>query len=129
MKALRDSIADNIDVLQSSKYINEDSEQQNVYNQAVNKAKNIINDQPTPVMAIDAIQSVLNEVKQTKDNLHGDQKLANDKTNAQATLNALNHLNQAQRSNLETKVQNSNSRPEVQKVVQLANQLNEAMKN
>ena len=27
MKALRDSIADNIDVLQSSKYINEDSEQ------------------------------------------------------------------------------------------------------
>lgn len=129
MKALRESIADNIDVLQSSKYINEDSEQQNVYNQAVNKAKNIINDQPTPVMAIDAIQSVLNEVKQTKDNLHGDQKLANDKTNAQATLNALNHLNQAQRSNLETKVQNSNSRPEVQKVVQLANQLNEAMKN
>ncbi len=129
MKALRDSIADNIEVLQSSKYINEDSEQQNVYNQAVNKAKNIINDQPTPVMAIDAIQSVLNEVKQTKDNLHGDQKLANDKTNAQATLNALNHLNQAQRSNLETKVQNSNSRPEVQKVVQLANQLNEAMKN
>ena len=48
---------------------------QNVYNQAVNKAKNIINDQPTPVMAIDAIQSVLNEVKQTKDNLHGDQNL------------------------------------------------------
>lgn len=128
MKALRDSIADNNEVLQSSKYINEDSEQQNAYNQAVNKAKNILNDQPTPVMANDEIQSVLNEVKQTKDNLHGDQKLANDKTNAQATLNALNHLNQAQRGNLETKVQNSNSRPEVQKVVQLANQLNDAMK-
>ena len=107
---------------------NEDSEQQNAYNQAVNKAKNIINDQPTPVMANDEIQSVLNEVKQTKDNLHGDQKLANDKTDAQATLNALNYLNQAQRGNLETKVQNSNSRPEVQKVVQLANQLNDAMK-
>ena len=128
MKALRDSIADNNEILQSSKYINEDSEQQNAYNQAVNKAKNIINDQPTPVMANDEIQSVLNEVKQTKDNLHGDQKLANDKTDAQATLNALNHLNQAQRGNLETKVQNSNSRPEVQKVVQLANQLNDAMK-
>ena len=79
-------------------------------------------------MANDEIQSVLNEVKQTKDNLHGDQKLANDKTDAQATLNALNYLNQAQRGNLETKVQNSNSRPEVQKVVQLANQLNDAMK-
>ncbi|EGG67920.1 putative extracellular matrix-binding protein ebh [Staphylococcus epidermidis VCU144] len=128
MKALRDSIADNNEILQSSKYFNEDSEQQNAYNQAVNKAKNIINDQPTPVMANDEIQSVLNEVKQTKDNLHGDQKLANDKTDAQATLNALNYLNQAQRGNLETKVQNSNSRPEVQKVVQLANQLNDAMK-
>lgn len=128
MKALRDSIADNNEILQSSKYFNEDSEQQNAYNQAVNKAKNIINDQPTPVMANDEIQSVLNEVKQTKDNLHGDQKLANDKTEAQATLNALNYLNQAQRGNLETKVQNSNSRPEVQKVVQLANQLNDAMK-
>ncbi|MGC9631398.1 hypothetical protein ACO2E2_06680 [Staphylococcus epidermidis] len=115
MKALRDSIADNNEILQSSKYFNEDSEQQNAYNQAVNKAKNIINDQPTPVMANDEIQSVLNEVKQTKDNLHGDQKLANDKTDAQATLNALNYLNQAQRGNLETKVQNSNSRPEVQK--------------
>lgn len=128
MKALRDSIADNNEILQNSKYFNEDSEQQNAYNQAVNKAKNIINDQPTPVMSNDEIQSVLNEVKQTKDNLHGDQKLANDKTDAQATLNALNHLNQAQRGNLETKVQNSNSRPEVQKVVQLANQLNDAMK-
>ncbi len=128
MKALRDSIADNNEILQSSKYFNEDSEQQNAYNQAVNKAKNIINDQPTPVMANDEIQSVLNEVKQIKDNLHGDQKLANDKTDAQATLNALNYLNQAQRGNLETKVQNSNSRPEVQKVVQLANQLNDAMK-
>ena len=66
MKALRDSIADNNEILQSSKYFNEDSEQQNAYNQAVNKAKNIINDQPTPVMANDEIQSVLNEVKQTK---------------------------------------------------------------
>ena len=127
MKALRDSIADNNEILQSSKYFNEDSEQQNAYNQAVNKAKNIINDQPTPVMANDEIQSVLNEVKQTKDNLHGDQNLLT--TDAQATLNALNYLNQAQRGNLETKVQNSNSRPEVQKVVQLANQLNDAMKN
>ena len=65
MKALRDSIADNNEILQSSKYFNEDSEQQNAYNQAV-KLKNIINDQPTPVMANDEIQSVLNEVKQTK---------------------------------------------------------------
>jgi hypothetical protein len=40
-------------------------------------------------MANDEIQSVLNEVKQTKDNLHGDQKLANDKTDAQATLNVI----------------------------------------
>ena len=69
------------------------------------------------------------KLNKLKDNLHGDQKLANDKTDAQATLNALNYLNQAQRGNLETKVQNSNSRPEVQKVVQLANQLNDAMKN
>ena len=66
MKALRDSIADNNEILQSSKYFNEDSEQQNAYNQAVNKAKNIINDQPTPVMANDEIQSVqmkLNKLK------------------------------------------------------------------
>ncbi|MEQ6006501.1 hypothetical protein [Staphylococcus saccharolyticus] len=34
MKALRDSIADNNQVMQSSKYINENSEQQNAYNQA-----------------------------------------------------------------------------------------------
>ena len=43
------------------------------------------------------------KLNKLKDNLHGDQKLANDKTDAQATLNALNYLNQAQRGNLETK--------------------------
>ena len=103
MKALRDSIADNEQVLHSSKYINEDPEQQAAYNQAVTKAKNIINDNPDPTLSNSDVQNIVNEVTQAKDNLHGDQKLATDKTNAKDTLDHLTHLNHAQNKNLRKK--------------------------
>ena len=51
MKALRDAIKDNQQVLQSSNYKNEDPAQQNAYNQAVAKALDIVNDRPTPTLS------------------------------------------------------------------------------
>ncbi|MDR5604442.1 hypothetical protein RCO12_13755, partial [Staphylococcus coagulans] len=128
MKALKESIKDQPQTEASSKFINEDQAQKDAYTQAVQHAKDLINKTTDPTLAKSIIDQATQAVTDAKNNLHGDQKLANDKTDAQATLNALNYLNQAQRGNLETKVQNSNSRPEVQKVVQLANQLNDAMK-
>lgn len=128
MKALRDSIADNEQVLHSSKYINEDPEQKAAYNQAVTKAKNIINDNSSPTLSNSEVQNIVNEVTQAKDNLHGDQKLATDKTNAKATLDNLTHLNHAQRHELEEEIHDATTRPGVQDVVKLANQLNDAMK-
>ena len=128
MKALRDSIADNEQVLHSSKYINEDPEQQAAYNQAVTKAKNIINDNPDPTLSNSDVQNIVNEVTQAKDNLHGDQKLATDKTNAKDTLDHLTHLNHAQRQELDEEIRDATTRPGVQSVAKLANQLNDAMK-
>ena len=48
-------------------------------------------------------KNIVNEVTQAKDNLHGDQKLATDKTNAKDTLDHLTHLNHAQNKNLRKK--------------------------
>ncbi|WP_186298965.1 hypothetical protein, partial [Staphylococcus epidermidis] len=89
MKPLTHSIPHNNQILQTTNYFNQHSQQQNPYNQPLNKPKNIINHQPTPLIPNHHIQSLLNQVKQTKHNLHPDQKLPNDKTHAQPTLNAL----------------------------------------
>ncbi|OHO70132.1 hypothetical protein HMPREF2580_06500 [Staphylococcus sp. HMSC036D05] len=128
MKALRDAIKDNQQVLQSSNYKNEDPAQQNAYNQAVAKALDIINDRPTPTLSNETVQKVVDEVTQAKQNLRGEQKLADDKANAERTLNQLTHLNPAQREDLENQIHNATIRPEVQDAVKLANQLNDAMK-
>ena len=128
MKALRDAIKDNQQVLQSSNYKNEDPAQQNAYNQAVAKALDIVNDRPTPTLSNETVQKVVDEVTQAKQNLRGEQKLADDKANAERTLNQLTHLNPAQREDLENQIHNATIRPEVQDAVNLANQLNDAMK-
>ena len=70
----------------------------------------------------------MDEVTQAKQNLRGEQKLADDKANAERTLNQLTHLNPAQREDLENQIHNATIRPEVQDAVNLANQLNDAMK-
>ncbi|WP_422124956.1 DUF1542 domain-containing protein [Staphylococcus caprae] len=128
MKALRDSISDHQQVLQSSNYKNEDPVQQDAYNQAVAKALEIISDRPTPNLTNETIQRVVDEVTQAKQNLRGEQKLAEDKANAEATLNQLTHLNPAQREDLENQIHNATNRPEVHDAINLANQLNDAMK-
>lgn len=58
MKALRDAIKDNQQVLQSSNYKNEDPAQQNAYNQAVAKALDIVNDRPTPTLSNETVQKL-----------------------------------------------------------------------
>ena len=73
MKALRDAIKDNQQVLQSSNYKNEDPAQQNAYNQAVAKALDIVNDRPTPTLSNETVQKVVDEVTQAKQNLRGEQ--------------------------------------------------------
>ncbi|MGT0299073.1 hypothetical protein ACV566_12180 [Staphylococcus aureus] len=52
-------------------------------------------------------------VNQAKDNLHGDQKLADDKQHAVTDLNQLNGLNNPQRQALVSQINNAATRGEV----------------
>ncbi|HCZ8900032.1 TPA: GA module-containing protein, partial [Staphylococcus aureus] len=64
---------------------------------------------------------------QAKDNLHGDQKLADDKQHAVTDLNQLNGLNNPQRQALESQINNAATRDEVAQKLAEAKALDQAM--
>lgn len=97
MHGLRQSIQDNAATKANSKYINEDQPEQQNYDQAVQAANNIINEQ-TATLDNNAINQAAATVNTTKAALHGDVKLQNDKDHAKQTVSQLAHLNNAQKT-------------------------------
>ncbi|WP_148249845.1 GA module-containing protein, partial [Staphylococcus aureus] len=64
---------------------------------------------------------------QSKDNLHDDQKLADDKQHAVTDLNQLNGLNNPQRQALESQINNATTRSEIAQKLAEAKALDQAM--
>ena len=95
MLGLRKSIKDKNDTKNSSKYINEDHDQQQAYDNAVNNAQHVI-DETQATLSSDTINQLANAVTQAKSNLHGDTKLQHDKDSAKQTIAQLQNLNSAQ---------------------------------
>lgn len=95
MLGLRKSIKDKNDTKNSSKYINEDHDQQQAYDNAVNNAQQVI-DETQATLSSDTINQLANAVTQAKSNLHGDTKLQHDKDSAKQTIAQLQNLNSAQ---------------------------------
>lgn len=93
MKALKESIKDQPQTEASSKFINEDQAQKDAYTQAVQHAKDLINKTTDPTLVKSVIDQATQAVNDAKNNLHGDQKLAQDKQRATETLNNLSNLN------------------------------------
>lgn len=93
IKALKESIKDQPQTEASSKFINEDQAQKDAYTQAVQHAKDLINKTTDPTLAKSIIDQATQAVTDAKNNLHGDQKLAQDKQRATETLNNLSNLN------------------------------------
>ncbi|HHD0904987.1 TPA: hyperosmolarity resistance protein Ebh, partial [Staphylococcus aureus] len=104
MKALKESIKDQPQTEASSKFINEDQAQKDAYTQAVQHVKDLINKTTDPTLAKSIIDQATQAVTDAKNNLHGDQKLAQDKQRATETLNNLSNLNTPQRQALENQI-------------------------
>ncbi|SGT88839.1 extracellular matrix binding protein [Staphylococcus aureus] len=127
MKALKESIKDQPQTEASSKFINEDQAQKDAYTQAVQHAKDLINKTTDPTLAKSIIDQATQAVTDAKNNLHGDQKLAQDKQRATETLNNLSNLNTPQRQALENQINNAATRGEVAQKLTEAQELNQAM--
>ncbi|GAB5833403.1 hypothetical protein JMUB7534_08560 [Staphylococcus aureus] len=127
IKALKESIKDQPQTEASSKFINEDQAQKDAYTQAVQHAKDLINKTTDPTLAKSIIDQATQAVTDAKNNLHGDQKLAQDKQRATETLNNLSNLNTPQRQALENQINNAATRVEVAQKLTEAQALNQAM--
>ncbi|MFO8272370.1 hyperosmolarity resistance protein Ebh [Staphylococcus aureus] len=127
MKALKESIKDQPQTEASSKFINEDQAQKDAYTQAVQHAKDLINKTTDPTLAKSIIDQATQAVTDAKNNLHGDQKLDQDKQRATETLNNLSNLNTPQRQALENQINNAATRGEVAQKLTEAEALNQAM--
>ncbi|MBV5148939.1 GA module-containing protein, partial [Staphylococcus aureus] len=127
MKALKESIKDQPQTEASSKFINEDQAQKDAYTQAVQHTKDLINKTTDPTLAKSIIDQATQAVTDAKNNLHGDQKLAQDKQRATETLNNLSNLNTPQRQALENQINNAATRGEVAQKLTEAQALNQAM--
>lgn len=113
MQALKESVKDHQQVETSSQFTNEDPKQKDDYNQAVQHALDIINQATNPTLDQSQIEQATQAVINAKDQLHGEQKLAQDKQLANETIDHLQHLNAAQRQALQAQINQLPTRDEV----------------
>ena len=127
MKKLRDSIADANDIKQTSNYINEVPSIQNAYDNAVDHAQQIINQTSNPTMDPLVIERDTSNVQTTKNNLHGERVLNDDKRTQTYAVNHLDNLNQAQKETLTHEIQQATRVSDVNNVYSKARALDSEM--
>ncbi len=128
MKQLKEQVAQKDGVHANSDYTNEDSAQKDAYNHALKQAEDIINNSSNPNLNAQDITNALNNIKQAQDNLHGAQKLQQDKNTTNQAIGNLNHLNQPQKDALIQAINGATSRDQVAEKLKEAQALDEAMK-
>lgn len=129
MELLRNSIADNQATLASEDYHDATAQRQNDYNQAVTAANNIINQTTSPTMNPDDVNRATTQVNNTKVALDGDENLVAAKQQANNRLDQLDHLNNAQKQQLQSQIARSSDIAAVNGHKQTAESLNTAMGN
>ena len=98
MKQLRDKVAEKTNVKQSSDYINDSTEHQRGYDQALQEAENIIiNEIGNPTLNKSEIEQKLQQLTDAQNALQGSHLLEEAKNNAITEINKLTALNDAQR--------------------------------
>src|SRR5699024_9546990 len=97
MGDLKESVAD-VDATKASvNYTNADEEAQKAYDAAVEAANAIVAKEGANADSA-AVQAALEKVKETKEALNGDSKLADTKQAAKDAIDKLNNLNEAQKA-------------------------------
>ena len=100
MKQLENQVNQDPAITSSSKFENEDTEQQKAYNNAINAAKDIINQTSNPTLDKNKIDDALHNIQNAVNHLHGEQKLEQAKQEANDQLNHLNDLTNEQKLTL-----------------------------
>lgn len=130
MTGLKHSIADNEQELRNGNYINADKDKQDAYNSAVNNAKQVINqaNNDTAQLNPTEINKLAQKVNTTKQELNGNEKLAEAKREANTTIDGLTYLNDAQRAKAKQNVGNATTRTDIASQLGNYTKLNNAMK-
>ncbi len=96
---------------------------------AVSSAETIINQTTNPTMSVDDVNRATSAVTTNKNALNGDEKLAQSKTDAASAIDALPHLNNAQKADVKSKINAASNIAGVNTVKQQGTDLNTAMGN
>ncbi|MQH94075.1 hypothetical protein EI042_25190, partial [Escherichia coli] len=97
------------------------------YTQAVTNAENILNKNSGSNLDKAAVENALSQVANAKGALNGNHNLEQAKSNANTTINGLQHLTTAQKTNLTNQINNGTTVAGVQTVQSNANTLDQAM--
>ena len=129
MTQLKQTIANYDNELHDGNYINADKDKQDAYNNAVNNAKQLINQSDANQAQLDPaeINKVTQRVNTTKNDLNGNDKLAEAKRDANTTIDGLTYLNEAQRNKAKENVGKASTKTNIASQLQDYNQLNTAM--
>lgn len=129
MGNLKHAVADKDQVKRTEDYADADTAKQNAYNSAVSSAETIINQTANPTMSVDDVIRATSAVTTNKNALNGDEKLVQSKTDAARAIDALPHLNNAQKADVKSKINAASNIAGVNTVKQQGTDLNTAMGN
>ena len=127
MGQLKDSISDQASIKQQINYTDADTDRKTNYDDAVTNAQVILDPVNGNNLSKEQVESAINQVNTTKDQLNGDTNLQNAKNEANTQLNALDHINHAQSDNLRDQIATAPSVQAVHQIEATAQALDQAM--
>ncbi|UUM20183.1 lipoprotein 17-related variable surface protein [Mycoplasma sp. 2045] len=128
MAELKQAVADNQDIPNSVDYKNATEEKMREFDKAFNDASNLADkENGSAELSIDNTDSLIEKLNVAAQNLDGDEKINNKKAEAKNVINSLEHLNDAQKTDLIEEVDKAKLLANVDKVVDKAQTLNNAM--
>lgn len=129
MTNLKNGIQDQNTIKQGVNFTDADEAKRNAYTNAVTQAEQILNKAQGPNTAKDNVESALQNVQRAKNELNGNQNVANAKTTAKNALNNLTSINNAQKEELKSQIEGATTVAGVNQVSTTASELNTAMSN
>ena len=129
MEALQQVVAHKNNILNDSKYLNEDSKYQQQYDRIIADAEQLLNQTTNPTLEPYKVDIVKDNVLANEKILFGAEKLSYDKSNANDEVKHMNYLNNAQKQSLKDMISHAALRTEVKQLLQQAKVLDETMKS
>ena len=130
MANLKQGVANHAQLVQDDNYVNADTNKKNDYDTAYNQANEIINgNAQNPTLIPNDVTNALQQVSQAETALNGSDNLNNAKQEAQTALGQLTYLNDAQRQQLQSQINDAHQVDTVNAAKELASNLDTAMNN